>query len=149
MYIYFVYYDLHNSLDVQLNSAHPKMRVPYLQIIVSFESHRPRNFAAPHAPAGGAAFWRPAPLPTLETVWKIRTRWPLFLVIFSPIFDPFGSAMIGACEVHLRQCLLGMQGYTPLHLLGRSNPASARNSASALRDGGPAAAAESSVPVIS
>ena len=26
-----------------------------------FECQRPRNFAAPRAPAGGAAFWRPAP----------------------------------------------------------------------------------------
>ena len=26
-----------------------------------FDSQRPRDFAAPRAPAGGAAFWRPAP----------------------------------------------------------------------------------------
>ena len=33
-----------------------------------FDSQRPRDFAAPRAPAGGAAFWRPAPRAPLPTL---------------------------------------------------------------------------------
>ena len=59
-----------------------------------------------------------------------------------------------ACDFRLRQCLLGIQRYIrfdrpPLQLLGRIAPASSfRDCASALRDGGPNAAAGSSVHVI-
>ena len=73
---------------------------------------------------------------------KITRLFSLGETFASLWFVWFGSDR-RACEVRLRQCLLGIQrcirfDRSPRQLLGRMAPASsARDSASALRDGGP------------
>ena len=44
------------------------------KISSGFECQRPRNFAAPRASAGGAAFWRPAPRAPLRPCQPCQPR---------------------------------------------------------------------------
>ena len=89
--------------------------------------------------------------------WQFGTK-DTRLFSYSKIFADLRFVWFGSdrrvYEVRLRQCLLCIQRYIrfdrPLRqLLGRMAPASSsRDSASALRDGGPIAAAGSSLHVI-